>query len=142
TSCALLRDYSIPEESESHAEPVENRLARGDSAYEREDYAEAVVFYRESARAGQQEAVAWFNAANALVRLDRTAEEARANSRSVRAGPGCLRAHQDLAALYQIAGDVRGAARHYEAAARLDSTDANSRYRLGELDQQTGDGAE
>jgi tetratricopeptide (TPR) repeat protein len=100
------------------------------------------VYYRESARLGQQEAVAWFDAANAMVRPERNHEAAEAYRRSLRAAPDFLEAHQNLAALYQLAGDIPGAARHYEAAVRLDSADANSRYRLGELAQQTGDGAE
>jgi tetratricopeptide (TPR) repeat protein len=144
-SCALLRDYSKEEERAARAAeaaaPV-NWIARGDSAYEREDFAEAVVYYRESARLGTQPAIAWFNAANALVRLDRTAEATEAYRRSVRAAPEFLKAHQNLAALYQLAGNVPDAARHYEQAARLDSADANARFRLGELAQQAGDPGE
>jgi tetratricopeptide (TPR) repeat protein len=117
-------------------------LARGDSAYEREEYARAVVLYRESAREGNQPAIAWFNAANALVRLDRPAEAREAYRRSVAASPDFIKARQNLAALYQLEGNVVEAARHYEAAARLDEKDANSRYRLGELAQQAGDAAE
>jgi tetratricopeptide (TPR) repeat protein len=44
--------------------------------------------------------------------------------------------------LHQLAGNIPDAARHYEAAAKIDSSDVNSRYRLGELAQQTGDGSE
>ena len=139
--CALLRDYSKLEEVDDAA-PVVNWIARGDSAYEREEYLQAAVLYREAAREGQQEAIAWFNAANALVRLDRNDDAMEAYRRSVRAAPGFLKAHQNLAALHQLAGNVVDAARHYEAAARLDTADANSRYRLGELAQAAGDGAE
>lgn len=146
TGCALLRDYSKLEELEERAAaaavPETNWIARGDSAYEREEFAQAAVLYREAVRNGQQEAVAWYNAANAMVRLDRNDEAKEAYRRSVRAAPGFLKAHQNLAALYQIAGEIPEAARHYQAAVRLDSTDVNSRYRLGELAQQTGDGAE
>jgi len=139
--CALLRDYSKLEEVDDSV-PEVNWIARGDSAYEREEYLQAAVLYREAARAGQQEAIAWFNAANALVRLERNEDAVEAYRRSVRAAPGFLKAHQNLAALHQLAGNVIEAARHYEAAVRLDSADANSRYRLGELAQTAGDGAE
>lgn len=143
TGCALLRDYSaLEEEAAVTAEPGVNWIAKGDSAYEREEYAQAAVLYREAARAGQQEAVAWYNAANAMVRLERNEEAEEAYRRSVRAAPDFLKAHQNLAALHQLSGEIPDAARHYEIAARLDSADANSRYRLGELAQQTGDGGE
>jgi tetratricopeptide (TPR) repeat protein len=138
----LFRDYSRLDDEAAAAPPPVNWLARGDSAYEREEFAQAVVYYRESARLGMQEPVAWFNAANAMVRLDRNPEAAEAYRRSLRAAPGFLKAHQNLAALHQLAGNFPDAAKHYEAAARLDSADANSRYRLGELAQQTGDAAE
>lgn len=140
SGCALFRDYS-------RIEPVaavqaENFIAKGDSAYERGAYAEAALSYRESARRGEQTAVAWFNFANAMVRLDRVPDAMEAYRRAVAAAPGFLKAHQNLAALYQIQGDISGAARHYQAAARIDSSDANSRFRLGELAQKTGDLAE
>lgn len=142
SGCALLRDYSRLEEEPVAPAPSADWIARGDSAYEREEFAQAVVWYREAARHGQQEAVAWFNAANAMVRLDRNGEAAEAYRRSVRAAPGFLKAHQNLAALYHLDGKPADAARHYEIAARLDGTDANARYRLGELADQLGDGAE
>jgi tetratricopeptide (TPR) repeat protein len=141
-SCALFRDYSQVDEGPRESVPAVNWLARGDSAYEREEYAEAAVHYRESARQGQQPAVAWFNCANAMVRLDRSGEAEEAYRRALKAAPDFLKAHQNLAALYQIDGKAVEAARHYEAAARLDSADANSRFRLGELAQQAGDPAE
>jgi tetratricopeptide (TPR) repeat protein len=139
TGCALLRDYSKVEEAAAASAPETNWIARGDSAYEREEYAQAVVLYREAARRGQQEAVAWFNAANAMVRLDRNAEAAEAYRRALRVAPAFLKAQQNLAALRQLAGDLPEAARHYEAAARIDSGDAASRFRLGEMAQQSGD---
>ena len=86
--------------------------------------------------------MAWFNFANAMVRLDRLPDAMEAYRRAVAAAPGFLKAHQNLAALYQIRGDLPGAARHYQAAARLDSADANSRFRLGEMAQKAGDLAE
>jgi tetratricopeptide (TPR) repeat protein len=140
-ACALFRDYSRVE-APAEAVPPVDWLARGDSAYEREEYAQAVVHYRESARQGNQPAVAWFNAANALVRLNHPAEAREAYRRSVAAAPNFLKARQNLAALCQLQGDMVEAARHYEAAARLDSADANSRFRLGELAQQAGDPVE
>lgn len=140
SSCALLRDYSRIEEPQEP--PSVDWLARGDSAYEREEYAQAVVWYRLAAREGAQPAVAWFNAANALVRMDRAAEAREAYRRSLEASPDFLKARQNLAALYQLEGNVVEAARQYEAAVRLDDKDANSRYRLGELAQQAGDFAE
>jgi len=143
SGCALLRDYSkVEEEDAAAAVPAVNWIARGDSAYEREEFLQAAVLYREAAREGQQPAVAWYNAANALVRLDRTSEAAEAYRRSVAAAPDFLKAHQNLAALHQIAGDLPSAAKHYEIAARIDEKDVNSRYRLGELAQQAGDGSE
>lgn len=147
SGCALLRDYSaLPEPAEASpetsAETSVNWIARGDSAYEREAFAQAVVWYREAARNGQQEAVAWYNAANAMVRLDRHDEAVKAYQRSLRVAPGFLKAHQNLAALHQLAGNGADAAHHYEAAARLDVTDANARYRLGELADQMGDAVE
>ena len=138
--CALFRDYNAVEEAP--AAPVENLMAKGDSAYERGAYARAALHYRESARRGEQTAVAWFNFANAMVRLDRLPDAMEAYRRAVAAAPGFLKAHQNLAALCQIRGDLAGAARHYQAAARLDSADANSRYRLGEMAQKAGDLAE
>ncbi len=141
-SCALLRDYSVPEIDPADLEPEINWIARGDSAYEREEYALAAVYYRESALAGVQEPVAWFNAANAMVRLDNNRDAAEAYRRSLRAAPEFLRAHQNLAALYQLEGRYADAARHYLAAVRIDPQDANARYRLGEIAQQTGDAAE
>lgn len=140
--CALLRDYSVPEVDPADREPVIHWIARGDSAYERGEYALAAVYYRESARAGVQEPVAWFNAANAMVRLDDNREAAEAYRRSLRAAPDFLRAHQNLAALYQLEGRYADAARHYLAVVRLDAEDANARYRLGEIAQQAGDAAE
>ena len=140
SGCALFRDYSRIE-SVAVAQP-ENFIAKGDSAYERGAYAEAALSYRESARRGEQTAVAWFNFANAMVRLDRVPDAMEAYRRAVAAAPGFLKAHQNLAALYQIQGDISGAARHYQAAARIDSADANSRFRLGELAQKAGDLAE
>ncbi len=143
TGCALMRDYSKVEEAPAAvAAPVVNWIARGDSAYERGEFAQAAVRYREAARAGQQEAVAWFNAANAMVRLDLNDEAAEAYRRSLRAAPGFVKAHQNLAALRHLAGETVEAARHYEAAVRLDGTDVNSRYRLGELAQEAGDRGE
>lgn len=142
SGCAMFRDYSKLEEDDAAVVPAVNWIVRGDSAYEREEYAQAVVLYREAARQGQQPAVAWYNAANAMVRLDRNRDAAEAYRRSVAAAPEFLKAHQNLAALYQIGGEYVSAARHYEIAARIDEKDANSRYRLGELAQQAGDGAE
>lgn len=142
TGCALLRDYSRVEDEPVAVTPSVNLMARGDSAYEREEFAQAAVWYREAARAGQQEAVAWYNAANAMVRLDLDDEAAEAYRRSLRVAPGFVKAHQNLAALHHLAGETVEAARHYEAAARLDGTDANSRYRLGEQAQEAGDRGE
>jgi tetratricopeptide (TPR) repeat protein len=141
SGCALFRDYSRVE-TPAEAEPAPDWLARGDSAYEREEYAQAVVWYRESARQGAHVPIAWFNAANALMRLDRPAEAREAYHRSVAAAPDFVKARQNLAALLQLEGNRVEAARHYEAAARLDAGDANSRFRLGEMAQQTGDLAE
>lgn len=141
SGCALFRDYSALEAPVAAA-PAENFMAKGDSAYERGAYAEAALHYRESARRGEQTAVAWFNFANAMVRLDRTPDAMEAYRRAVAAAPAFLKAHQNLAALYQIQEDLPGAARHYMAAARIDSADANSRFRLGELCQKAGDFAE
>jgi tetratricopeptide (TPR) repeat protein len=138
SGCALFRDYSKLENAEPQA-PAVNHMARGDSAYERGAYARAALHYRESARLGEQAPVAWFNFANAMVRLDRAGDAMEAYRRAVAAAPGFLKAHQNLAALYQIQGDLPGAARHYQAAARLDSSDANSRFRLGEMSQKAGD---
>jgi protein O-GlcNAc transferase len=141
SGCALFRDYSRME-NHAAAAPAENFIAKGDSAYERGAYAEAALHYRESARRGEQSPVAWFNFANAMVRLDRTSDAMEAYRRAVAAAPGFLKAHQNLAALCQIQGDLAGAARHYMAAARIDSADANSRFRLGEMAQKAGDFAE
>lgn len=140
SGCALFRDYSALE-NKAPAAPVENLMAKGDSAYERGAYAQAALHYRESARRGEQAAVAWFNFANAMVRLDRVPDAMEAYRRAVAAAPGFLKAHQNLAALYQIQGQGNwaDAARHYQAAARLDSADANSRFRLGEMAQKAGD---
>lgn len=138
SGCALFRDYSKLESGPSAA-PVATWMAKGDSAYERGAYAEAALHYRESARKGEQTAVAWFNFANAMVRMDRIPDAMEAYRRAVDAAPGFLKAHQNLAALYQLQGDLPGAARHYEAAARMDCADANSRFRLGEMSQKAGD---
>lgn len=138
SGCALFRDYSKLEAAPAAA-PTGNSMARGDSSYERGAYAEAALHYRESARMGEQTAVAWFNFANAMVRLERVPDAMEAYRRAVEAAPGFLKAHQNLAALYQIQSDLPAAARHYEAAARIDSADANSRFRLGEMSQKAGD---
>lgn len=138
SGCALFRDYSKWDLPPASA-PTTNWMAKGDSAYERGAFAEAALHYRESARIGEQTAVAWFNFANAMVRLDRVPDAMEAYRRALKAAPEFLKAHQNLAALYQLQGDLPGAARHYQAAARLDSTDANSRFRLGELSQKAGD---
>jgi tetratricopeptide (TPR) repeat protein len=140
TSCALFRDYSRLE-PQVEATPTD-WIALGDAAYEREEYAQAVVWYRAGALRGYQVPIAWFNAANALMRLNRPADAREAYRRAVEAAPNFLKARQNLAALYQLEGNMVDAARHYEAAARLDSADANSRFRLGELAQQAGDPAE
>src|SRR5690606_36190064 len=139
--CALFRDYSRSENRETAA-PAENFIAKGDSVYEHGAFAEAALHYRESARRGEQGPVAWFNFANAMVRLDRTPDAMEAYRRALAAAPGFLKAHQNLAALCQIQGDLAAAARHYMAAARIDSSDANSRFRLGEMAQKAGDYAE
>jgi tetratricopeptide (TPR) repeat protein len=138
SGCALLRDYSKLDMAPL-AEPTINWMAKGDSAYERGAFAEAALHYRESARQGEQIAVAWFNFANAMVRMDRVPDAMEAYRRALAAAPGFLKAHQNLAALYQLQGDLPGAGRHYQAAARIDSADANSRFRLGEMSQRSGD---
>ncbi|MDQ3003444.1 MAG: tetratricopeptide repeat protein [Fibrobacterota bacterium] len=138
SGCALFRDYSRLEAIPVSV-PAGNSMAKGDSAYERGAFAEASLHYRESARQGEQTAVAWFNFANAMVRLERVPDAMEAYRRAVDAAPGFLKAHQNLAALYQLQGDLPSAARHYQAAARIDSSDANSRFRLGEMSQKTGD---
>jgi tetratricopeptide (TPR) repeat protein len=136
--CALFKDYSKLDAPQASA-PIINWMAKGDSAYERGAFAEAALHYRESARSGEQIAVAWFNFANAMVRLDRVPDAMEAYRRALAAAPEFLKAHQNLAALYQLQGDLPGAARHYLAAARIDSSDANSRFRLGEMSQKSGD---
>lgn len=122
-------------------EPVAdtNWVALADAAYEDGRYATAALRYREAARRGQQTALSWFNFANAMVRIERTDEAVLAYRRSIAAAPSFLRAHQNLAALLQIKDDLVGAATHYAIASRLDSTDADSRYRLGELALRSGD---
>ncbi len=114
-------------------------MEKGDSAYEKGDFAGAVLHYRESARKGEQAAVAWFNVANALVRLDRIEEAMAAYRESVRAAPGFLRAHQNMAALYQLESRWILAADAYRQAADIDPRDANSRFRLGEIAQKSDD---
>lgn len=136
--CALFRDYSKLDAPQAMA-PTINWMAKGDSAYERGAFAEAALNYRESARKGEQTAVAWFNFANAMVRLDRIPDAMEAYRRALAAAPEFLKAHQNLAALYQLQGELPGAAHHYQAAARIDSSDANSRFRLGEMAQKSGD---
>lgn len=116
-----------------------NWVALADAAYEDGRYATAALRYREAARRDQQAALSWFNFANAMVRIERTDEAVLAYRRSIAAAPAFLRAHQNLAALLQIKEDIVGAATHYAIAARLDSSDADSRYRLGELALKAGD---
>ena len=116
-----------------------NWVALADAAYEDGRYATAALRYREAARRDQQSALSWFNFANAMVRIERTDEAVLAYRRSIAAAPAFLRAHQNLAALLQIKDDMVGAATHYAIAARLDSSDADSRYRLGELALKAGD---
>lgn len=116
-----------------------NWVALADAAYEDGRYATAALRYREAARRDQQAALSWFNFANAMVRIDRTDEAVLAYRRSIAAAPAFLRAHQNLAALLQIKDDLVGAASHYTIAVRLDSSDVDSRYRLGELALKAGD---
>lgn len=122
--------------------PSVDWIARGDSAYEAGTYAEAVLRYREAAKSGQQPAVAYFNMAHCLVRLDRQKEALAAYRQSVREAPGFLRAHQNLAALYQLNGEPVLAAKHYQRVIEIDPSDKNAYYRLGEMARDLGDCAE
>jgi tetratricopeptide (TPR) repeat protein len=125
---------------EENIVPIEvSSMEKGDSAYERGELAAAALHYRESARKGEQPAIAWFNVANTLVRLERTTEAMAAYRESVREAPGFLRAYQNLAALYQLEGQWVLAAEAYRNATEIDPRDANSRFRLGEIAQKSGD---
>jgi tetratricopeptide (TPR) repeat protein len=114
-------------------------IAQGDQAYEGGRFAAAVVHYREAARRGQQTAVAYFNMAHCLVRLERHPEAMAAYRLSLREAPVFVRAHQNLAALYHLEGQPALAAQHYRRVVELNTQDVNALYRLGELARAGGD---